>query len=288
MKVVFIFAEGPHDIAYIKLVLELCCNIKHEEYSKISKFPRPINLIFKQLLKNHTMGDLSLDMVHKFLLPDYVFHTDKHFIMLFNTGGMKNYGFVKRIVSCVLQEINTQDGSFEVYREDISFLFTYDADYKTPEKRKEEMKSLLFPIDVNDACPEDKDTLETSPSVLLNASDKSVSFYIWSKDNKSGTLEDILLPIYTKRNNTLLEKSQEFIDTNFPDKFIFSDEITKTNIANKSKKIKACITIAGQGEKPSRPLTAIIEDNVLADKDAFSSNIKVQEFANFLHDSLSI
>ena len=288
MKVIFIFSEGPHDVGFIKLVLELCCNIKHEGSAKISDFPRPINSVFTQLMKNHTMGDLSLDMVHKFLLPNYVFKTETHFIMLFNTGGMTNYLYIKSILSQIIQALRIKDNSFEVKEEDVSYLFTYDADYRNPEERIEEMKQLLFPITENDAYPEDNDTLETSPNILLNTDNKPIFFYIWSKNGNTGTLEDILLPIYSKTNKLLLDKSQDFINKNFSDKFIFSDEITKKNIAIKSKKIKACITIAGQGEKPSRPLTAIIEDNVLADKKSFESDNQVQDFVRFLHTNLSI
>lgn len=288
MKVIFIFSEGPHDVGFIKLVLELCCNIKHEGHAKILDFPRPINSVFIQLMKNHTMGDLSLDMVHKFLLPNYVFKTEKHFIMLFNTGGMTNYSYIKRILSQIIQQLKTQDNSFDIKEEDVSYLFTYDADYRTPMERIDEMKQLLFPITENDAYPEDKETLEVSPNTLLNAEDKYNHFYIWAKNESSGTLEDILLPIYSKNNKQLLEKSQDFIDNNFPNKFNFSDAITKDNIATKSKKIKACITIAGQGEKPSRPLTAIIEDNVLADKKSFETDKKVQDFVRFLHTNFSI
>ncbi len=288
MKVILIFSEGPHDVGFIKLVLELCCNIKHEESAKISDFPRPMNSLFTQLMKNHAMGNLSLNMVHKFLLPNYVFKTETHFIMLFNTGGMSNYSYIKRIISQIIQELRINDNSFDIKEEDMSYLFTYDADYRNPKKRIDEMKQLLFPITENDAYPEDNETLEAFPSILLNTENKSTFFYIWSKNGNTGTLEDILLPIYSKTNKLLLEKSQDFINNNFSDKFIFSDESTEENIAIKSKKIKACITIAGQGEKPSRPLTAIIEDNVLADKKSFESDNQVQDFVRFLHTNLSI
>ena len=151
MKVLLVFSEGPHDVAFIKLVLELCCNIKHISSAKISDFPAPLNAIFSQLLKNHAMGDLSLDMAHKFMLPNYVFKTDTHCIMLFNTGGMNKYINVKRIISQIIQTIRTKDSSFDFLETDLIYLFTYDTDYHSPEERIEEMKRKLFPITENDA-----------------------------------------------------------------------------------------------------------------------------------------
>lgn len=282
MKVLFIFSEGPHDVAFIKLVLESCCNIKHEKSAKILDFPEPLNSIFIQRMKDHAMGDLTLDMVHKFLLPNHVFKTDTHFIMLFNSGGMTNYSYVKQILSQIIQKIKDHDSSFKFSENDISCLFTYDADYRNSQERVNEIKKQLFPITVNDAYPEDWETLEKSPGVLLDSENKSVHFYIWSNNGYSGTLEDILLKIYHKKNSVLMENSTTFINKNFSENFKYTDEITERNIAIKANKLKACITVAGQGKKPSRPLTAIIADNVLADKESFISDEEVIKFSKFL------
>ena len=288
MKILFIFTEGPHDVAFIKLVLELCFNIHHEQHAKIADFPKPLDSIFFQLMKNHAMGDLSLDMVHKFFLPNYVFRTDFFFIMLFNTGGMKNYINVKKLLSQIIQQIKTDDKSFLFTEKDMKFLFTYDVDYRTIEERIEEMSNTIFPITENDAFPENKDVQEINPKILLNKDMNSVAFYIWTNRSKQGTLEDILFDIYYLTSSKLLQASETFVNTYFSEKFVFTEEITKHNIAVRSDKEKACLTVAGQGERPSRPLTAIIEDNVLSDRESFISNTNGIAFKNFLCERFDI
>lgn len=288
MKILFIFTEGPHDVAFVKLVLELCLNIKHEQHAKIADFPKPLDSIFLQLMKNHSMGDLSLDMVHKFFLPNYVFRAESFFIMLFNTGGMNNYSKLKSLLSQIIQQIKIEDKSYSFRERDMEFLFTYDVDYRTIDERIEEMSNKLFPITENDAFPDVKDVQESNPNVLLNEDMDSVNFYIWANNGIQGTLEDILLDIYSKSSTELLNASKDFINKNFSENFIFTEEITKQNIATKAEKSKACITIAGQGERPARPLAAIITDNVLSDKQSFISNKNVLDFKKFLCEKINL
>ena len=63
MKLLLLFSEGPHDVAFIKLVLELGLNIKHIEHVRINDFPNPLNKIFMQILKEHFVDDVALEMV---------------------------------------------------------------------------------------------------------------------------------------------------------------------------------------------------------------------------------
>ena len=73
MKVCMIFTEGPHDVAFIRKVLTVCCNATEKTKIKLDEFPEPLASIFQEYVKNRDMQDLSLDMVQKFFLPLRVF-----------------------------------------------------------------------------------------------------------------------------------------------------------------------------------------------------------------------
>lgn len=89
-KALIIFCEGSHDVAFCKLVFRKLLKSEHFEH-KFSSFPAPLNDLFKASLEKHLLQDMSLDMAHKFFLPDAVLKLKKEsvewLVLLFNCGG---------------------------------------------------------------------------------------------------------------------------------------------------------------------------------------------------------
>ena len=287
MKVVFIFSEGAHDVAFIKLVIEWSLSIKHEENIKICDLPKPINEYFQKNMENRNMGDLSLNMANKFFLPNFVFKKDDTEIFLFNSGGEKHISDLKIFLADTALIVDNYDASFAFSKNDISYLFTYDADFHTPKDVITKMNDLLFPISNKDSSfyygePEiemlKKKQLDFN---TYSAQKDNISFYIWSENTTSGTLEDILFPVFSADNPKLITQSSLFVKENFP-KLQYTSDITEHNITRKAKTLKATYTIAGQGEKPERPLSAILMDHVLCKEDTFINNIRIKDFSEFL------
>lgn len=285
MKIVLFFAEGPHDIAFIKLALRHRFHLSVNNQQKINSLPTPLNKIFDQLIKEHFWGDWSLDMAHKFLLPNNILNTnDGDFIFLFNTGGMNKYSVVKQLISRVFYQLKFGGLHYDFDIDDVRIIFTYDADYRGESRTIEEVKRHIFPIKAVD-CKFDE-TGENDDETLLDSSSPNIFYYIWHGHVDYGTLEDILVPIYRQSHAVLFDKTDIFINENFKEYFDFdSTKITQHDIATKAKKNKALITIAGQGKYPSRPTTAIIEDNVLGNETTFIQDRFVSNFTNFLIQS---
>jgi hypothetical protein len=65
------FCEGPHDVAFVRRVLRHNLGFEKVEW-RFSEFPAPFNSLFKSSMNRHAARDLSLDMAHKFYLPDHV------------------------------------------------------------------------------------------------------------------------------------------------------------------------------------------------------------------------
>lgn len=286
MKLLLLFSEGPHDVAFIKLVLELGLDIKHIEHVRINDFPTPLNKIFMQILKEHFVDDVALEMVHRFFLPNYVFKKDDFYIMLFNTGGKDKFFVIKQLVSKIYLKLNEQDASFDFAPSDIIYLFTYDSDFKTAENEDKEIRDNLFPITENDAYPEDKELFSEKPKVFLNGNEENLNFFYWPNNEDKGTLEDILLPIYKSNNQILLQNTENFIDYNFSDIFCIADKNEQEKTSITAAKHKTEITIAGQGKKnkAGKPMSAIVMDNVLSDKKTFTNDRNVKYFMTFLNN----
>lgn len=286
MKLLLLFSEGPHDVAFIKLVLELGLDIRHIEHVRINDFPNPLSKIFMQILKEHFVDDVALEMVHRFSLPNYVFRKDDSYIMLFNTGGKDKFFVIKQLVSKIYLKLNEQDASFDFTPSDIIYLFTYDSDFKTAENEDKEIRNNLFPITENDAYPEDKEFFSENPKVFLAGNEENLNFFFWPNNEDKGTLEDILLPIYKSNNQILLQNTENFVDDNFSDIFCIADKNEQEKVSITAAKHKAEITMAGQGKKnkAGKPMSAIVMDNVLSDKQAFINDRNVKRFVTFLNN----
>ena len=83
-----VFCEGPHDVAFCRMAFKYCFGIEQISW-KFSDFPSPLNQLFKASMGKHAAQDMSLDMAHKFFLPDKTLYSEekKCLILLFNTGG---------------------------------------------------------------------------------------------------------------------------------------------------------------------------------------------------------
>lgn len=88
IKALMIFCEGPHDVAFCRFVFRRCLGIDKVGW-KFSEYPSPLNQLFRSSMEKHAHKDLSLDMAHKFFLPDRTLYSEEHnyLVLLFNAGG---------------------------------------------------------------------------------------------------------------------------------------------------------------------------------------------------------
>lgn len=66
-----IFCEGAHDVIFVRKLLKLLMNYQDQNI-KFSELPSPFNSLFKKSVEKHAADDLSLNMAHKFFLPDFI------------------------------------------------------------------------------------------------------------------------------------------------------------------------------------------------------------------------
>lgn len=285
-KALLVFCEGPHDVAFVKRVF---MNFFHAEKArgtdgdglKFSEYPAPFNQLFRASVEKHAVKDLSLDMAHKFFLPDRTLITGDWLILLFNAGGAKQVEKVKLFLSdfmVLYQESSVfpQDASTVIT--DAKYLFLYDADHQTPNDIAVWMQRQFSHIeDVEWSLGEW--VIEKHLRGVIQG-DKAL--YVWAGEDGKGTLEDILLPVYMESNSDLIKKSRTFVDDSFS--WDIDNANPKKQFRLKAEQSKAVLCSAGQGKRPGKSLNVIIDDNVLGDKTIFLGNQPVKNFSSFIMD----
>jgi len=287
VKALLVFCEGSHDIAFVQQVFKCCLQFQKIEY-KFSEYPAPFNALFKTSVQNHAAKDLSLNMAHKFFLPDSVWEKDERLILLFNSGGSSQIDKVKLLLKnflLLLSQASIFPSDATAIVTEAKYLFLYDADYIGA-------TTLLNKIKQDFATLDDKSLWEFGDWIFLEqnpfgAISENKAAYIWGdKIIQKGTLEDILLPMFAVDQQEIVEKSSNFIDTTF----VFETESTKLKhrFAEIAARKKAIITCTGQRKKSGYSLNVIINHAGLVNENTFLNNDNVKSFVDFLRKFLEI
>ena len=291
VKALLVFCEGSHDVAFVQKVLILCLEFQKMKW-KFSEYPSPLNALFKQTVQDHAAGDLSLDMAHKFFLPDSVLQKSDHLILLFNSGGSSQTVIVKSLLKQFVYFLespnegapNSQifsDATQSVVKE-AKYLFIYDADHNGTTALFEKIKKDFEVIDEETKWSFNE--LKVSKDNLFGAIADDKAAYIWAENTDFGTLEDILLPMVENDQKEIVEKASNFIDDPLF-KWETNSTDTQREIAQISKRKKAIITSVGQRNNSGFSLSVIIKNETkkIIKDDVFLQNSSVISFADFIN-----
>lgn len=273
INALLVFCEGPHDVAFCRLVFKYCFGINKKSW-KFSEYPAPFNQLFKTSMENHAAKDMSLDMAHKFFLPDRTLYSQerKLFVLLFNTGGKTKTDNPKNFLNDflpLLKQTKIFPGGANRVIDNCKYLFLYDRDHKEP--------SDVFSWFINTFShirTYDKNNQAAS------CMDKTVGSYLFSAPDSFGTFEDILLPMFESAQKEVMGKAAEFIDGCFA--WETEHNVVKTKTAEIAKRKKAIITVPGQRKKPGSSMNVVVDQGKLITKDIFNNNNEVRLFADFV------
>jgi hypothetical protein len=287
VKAILVFCEGSHDIAFVQKVLTLCLGFKKRRW-KFSEYPSPFNLLFKMSVQDHASGDLRLEIAHDFFLPNSVLQKAEHLVLLFNCGGSSKKDKVKSLLKQfldLLESMNEGILNSEVFFYDtqsvvkeVKYLFLYDADCSGTTALFKKIKKDFEVIDKETQWSFNDLNVEDNPFGAI-ADDKAA--YVWGENEKTGTLEDILLPMFEHDQKVIFDKASQFVDTSF--KWEIEAPKLKEKIAEIANRKKAIITCIGQGKKPGFSVNVIIDQAKLIKDDTFLQNSSVKSFADFIN-----
>ncbi len=280
IKALLVFCEGPHDVAFTRHVLEFFFGARRRNW-KFSEYPSPFNSLFPESVRKHAARDLSLDMAHKFFLPDRTLTTDGWLILLFNSGGKTKTEnvttFLKSYLPLLKQSAVFPDDAENIVVE-TKYLFLYDADNMNPGEVFSMFDDQYRHIEGTDWSV---DNLKTElDRFYATTADKAV--YIWGDSTGKGTLENIVFPMFENDNGQLLKKAINGMDDWFD--WDTANEDEKKSFAERAKRKKAILTVSGQRKKPGGSFTVVLDQAKLISKNTFLSDARTKGFAEFLSD----
>jgi hypothetical protein len=283
INALLVFCEGPHDVAFCCLMFKYCFEINQISW-KFSEYPAPFNHLFKTSMENHAAQDMSLDMAHKFFLPDKTLYNEnrKLLVLLFNTGGKSKTdnpkNFLKDFLP-LLKQSAVFPGDAKKIVNNCSYLFLYDRDHKAPSDVFSWCKNEFSQIGDEIFISEDFITDEEN-NLAAYCMEKTVGVYVFSKSNSLGTLEDILFPMFESARRDLVSEVGKFIDSAFTWKT--EQDNAEKRIAEIARRKKAIITTMGQRNKPGSSMNVVVDQAKLISKKIFTQNNDVKLFVDFV------
>jgi hypothetical protein len=249
------------------------------------ELPSPFHHLFKQSVVTHAAGDLSLDMAHKFFLPETILRNKSQFILLYNCGGNTQYDKVRELLSDYLPIIPQA----RVFAEDakeiidhVKYLFLYDADSVGINRILEQVDHEFSVI--SESIFLDAEWSSSSSDFGRVSGDKAV--YVWGERAEQGTLEDILYPMFSLAQPSLLSKAESAIDDMFTWD-VDNLDIVKA-VSEISKRKKSVITVIGQKKKPGSSLNVIIDQSKFLKKDTLTNNGPTKDFVRFISEFIGL
>ncbi len=274
VKALLVLCEGPHDVAFIKKVLRV-----NKGYTKVnvkfSKLPAPFNSLFKQTVTSHALKDISLEMAHKFFLPDIILKNEDHYVFVFNSGGNTAYDKVRSLLEqyiTLADDVNTFPSDAEEIVEKSNYLFLYDADELGVDEIATTVKYEFDNIDQSPFLNKEwKDSISSMSGKVMD----NKALYVWGRDQEKGTLEDLIYPMFLNDKPEIISKAEEAIDGmfNWP-----------TTISQQAKRKKAIITVAGQKKKPGLSMNLILSEGDLIKENTWQTDSRVIEFLSFFDE----
>jgi len=296
VNALLVFCEGDHDVTYVRKVLKCLMGYKDVK-KKFADLPHPFNNLLTQTVKNHIQGDLSLDMAHTFFLPSAILSKDRQLILLFNTGGKNKYREIHKLIldyHPLLNEPYLQNRANEVV-EKHGYLFLYDADDNGLNKVMEYVRekfSTIYDWDINNEPIADSNLIFMSDADWIDSLDspfgkyvENKAVFVWGANPESGTLEDILMPMFTTEHAAKMQTITKALDDCFS--WNTRSEKTEEAIPETARKHKATLTMLGQREKPGSGLSLILKQSKLLSSTMLENNPTTQQFVQFVTGFLS-
>ncbi len=264
-KFLIVLCEGPHDIAFLSRLLKLLEFKSISENLSLHDYPIPLDKAYKnQWKKAYFDEEGRLEIKPNF--PVKILQKEKTnlFILLHKLGGNSQIDVLKKIIAFYKTILKDEQFNGEEIEEDNNNLTSFnlclfeDADQKGIVKTIDAIKSKL-----NDCGLVDISKLKHN-EWIKNIVFDTISSYIFTEiDSDKGRLEDIILPLMKKGNETIFDNARSYYSTNFRKKRkkdTKKDENEYNSETIKKDEMKALIGIAGQLQRPGASNVSIIED----------------------------
>ncbi|MBE7649015.1 DUF3226 domain-containing protein [Tenacibaculum finnmarkense] len=270
INITYVLYEGKHDAA---LLTRLLRENGYSNYTdkKIDDFPTSIKGFLSSKIKNFVYEDEN-NIYQKPQLPNAICKckTEDKWFLFYEMGGDSKVKYVKNIIKGIAKKESGFSGEQSFETDNLASLaLFFDAD-ESLAKRKEK-----FTNNYTDTLSSFCKNVSVSNSYKIQSTDQDgfskIGLYIYGADTGSGTLEDIVIPLMKKNNETVFLEANNFLE----------NQMNAQTYSNSSKKGKALIGVVGQIEHQGKANQVIISDTKLITKGKFSADATFKEILSF-------
>lgn len=270
-QIITVLCEGPHDVAFITKILKTIGFMSNENI-KIADYPYPLNDLLKKEVVKTNVEALNLQEVRQTLLPSNTLIRGENYLFLYSMGGDSKSDSRKQILDKLKQAIPKETGEIpEALLKDtnLSLIYILDADDKGVEKRLEYLNK-----EINEVMGEEPFTYDRR--VKISNKIKLGSLIFTGSNGNEGKLEDILVPLMQKDNESIFENAKKYL----------SDHYDETRI-KKYDEPKSIVGIVGQLQKSGGSNVVCIGQTDYLTPDKIHSDIKCQEIIAFFEEFIT-
>ncbi|MFQ2767187.1 hypothetical protein ACK3ZB_10675 [Aeromonas caviae] len=281
------FCEGPHDAAFLKLIIKTMLGFNSVPL-KLSDLPYPLNDIFKKSFEVRAAEDFRLDLAKKFFLPEYLLCHGNSLVLIFNYGGANRQRSMEPFLDKVftLRSVTAFSKNAEpVSHPNYKYMIFADADADGRENARSKISHDLSLIDGVKWLADEWTACINTKAATQETDVGPTAAYIWSKwEEDTGTLEDI---VYSCVSNTVgLEQTLAFIDDRFEWEPV--EGATPSQVcASTAKRLKAALCVEGQRKKPGGSLGVVLDQAGLIDARTIETSREAQDCVLFLRGWLA-
>lgn len=251
MKIILTFCEGAHDAAFTYRILKV--NQFRNFSDKIQKLPQLLKANFWSKFKEHPFMEEG-KLNPKLDLPSFLLKKNETYNLIYSLGSVDN---IEKSIPILNDFKALKDGTLDTDKIPIGVCFVLDAEKLMVETRIKKIREALSPaLSLSNL----KHNSVLSKGIEINA----FAAYIFSNKSEKGKLEDILIPIMKKENETIFENAECFLKNNIDEAGIKKRKFDEQ---------KSLISIVGQLQLSGRANTVIIhESDYITDKKIKENN----------------
>jgi len=282
------FCEGPHDAAFISLLLKRKFNFSRINLT-ISELPYPFKNIIQQSMSRRSAEDLRLDLAKKFFLPDFTLSNGEKIIMIFNYGGINRRAesisqFLVNAFDLIKEFDAFGSTSDESEQIPIQYSIFSDADSKGSEVIISEIQNEFETIGDHKWISDSWTGIEGSRGLKQDTEYGTTSTYVWRNwESDDGTLESVIMECLHESEG--LRETLQFIDRKF--NWTKPNANAAERCTADAKRLKAGLCIEGQHKRPGGSLSVALDQADLISLADLEKSPTVRDCEKFLRDLLS-
>lgn len=289
-QIIIALCEGPHDVSFINRILKTTGFVSNE-HKKLNQFPTPMDKLMASEFIKTDVEQLNLQELRKGVLPTHTLQKEDNWVFLYSMGGDSKREDRKTIINNLKANIR-QAGEIKGDRgnDDTQFsvVYIFDADNKGVAARLAEVLNEVkevFPALTANIFPANS-TFATVENIKIGC------HIITGKDNDTGKLEDILMPILRDGSESIYDSAVEYLSTHLKDERLTQLKLTNINgliteARNGSKlkydEQKSIVGVIGQLQKSGGSNTVCIGQTDYLTLTKIQANQKCQDFVHFIN-----